>query len=98
MTHLRKIACEPCVGVLRRQPPKIAIRRPAPRSQGCEVRTPSVLFDTGERAKCPQSKESERGDLTQRTLRMRAEVAEKTMCDVKRIVKFGSSGPPAKHK
>src|SRR5437899_191087 len=48
-------------GILRRQPPKVAIRRPAPRSQGCEVRASSVMFDTGERAKCPEKNRERRG-------------------------------------
>jgi hypothetical protein len=44
------------VGFLRRQPPEVAFRRPAPRSQGCEVLASSVMFDTGGRAKCPSKR------------------------------------------
>src|SRR5271166_5510726 len=53
ITHLRKSSCEPWE-FLRRQPPEVAFRRRAPRSQGCEVRASSVLFDTEAGDKCPR--------------------------------------------
>jgi len=38
---------------LRHRPPEVTFRRPAPLSQGCEVRASSTPFDTGRRHKFP---------------------------------------------
>ena len=53
ITHLRRMPLR-AVGVLRHQPPEIAFRRPAPLSQGCEVRASSEPFDTTPKDKFPR--------------------------------------------
>src|ERR1700738_498331 len=53
ITHLQEKFPARCREFSRRQPPVVAYGRPAPRSQGCEVRASSVRLDTGEVSEFP---------------------------------------------